>query len=196
LILLLAGVVVAAVTAGAFAHAGRSGFTPSKPQPGWGLFTRAQWKTLSLRVERRGFATGSIRVVSAMDATGHRPFALVAATTGTGATCIVPVRGMTLGLTVCRLSTPVLVFTAPSTWRDAAVPGIPAHIVHAVSVIGIARRDVSGVVARGASGMVQGLPLIEEGGLRTFGGGFRSLTSLRAFDAKNRTLAHLVLRRP
>jgi hypothetical protein len=120
----------------------------------------------------------------------------VAGTTRTGATCIVPVTGMTLGPTVCRLGKPLIAFTAPNSWRDAAQPGIPARVVHAVSVIGIARHDVSGVVARDDGGMAQGLPLIENGRLRTFAGGFRSLSSLRAFDAKNRTLARLVLRRP
>jgi hypothetical protein len=195
-ILLALGVVAAVMTAGAFARAGQSDFKPSKPQPGWGVFTAAQWKTLSLRVGRRGFAPGSVRIVTAMDTTGHRPFALVAGTTLTGATCIIPVTGMTLGLTVCRLSKPLVVFTAPNNWRDAAVPGIPAHVVHAVSVIGIARHDVSGVVARDGSGIAQGLPVIESGRLRTFAGGFRSLASLRAFDAKNHTLARLVLRAP
>jgi hypothetical protein len=193
-ILLAFGIVAAVVTAGAFARANQSEFTPSKTPPSWGIFTSAQWKTLLLRVERRGFAQGSVRVVSAMDTTGHRPFALVAGTTRTGATCVVPVTGMTLGLTVCRLGKPLVVFTAPNTWRDAAVPGIAAHVVHGVSMIGIARRDVSGVVARNDSGMAQGLPLMETGRLRTFAGGFRSITSLRAFNAQNRTLLQLDLR--
>jgi hypothetical protein len=192
-ILLALGLVAGVVTAGAFARAGRPEFTPSKPQPGWGIFTPEQWKALSLRVERRGFAAGSVRIVSAADTAGHHPFALVAGTSRTGGTCIVPVKGMTLGVTVCRLSKPLIVFTAPNTWRDAAVPGTPAHVVHAVSVLGIARRDVSGVVARG-SGMAMGLPLIGMGRLTTFAAGFRSGSTLRAYDAKNRTLARLVLR--
>jgi hypothetical protein len=40
------------------------------------------------------------------------------------------------------------------------------------------------------------MALVQTGRLTTFAAGFRDLASLRAFDAKNRTLARLVLRAP
>jgi hypothetical protein len=196
-IVLALGLVAAVMTGGAFARAGRSDFRPSPPQPGWGMFTPAAWKTVSSRIERRGFAAASIQLVGGTDTSDGRPFGLVAGRSRTGATCVTPVRGTTVGATVCRLTKPFVVFTAPQTWKDAAVPGVPAHVVHATAVLGIARHDVTGIVVRdsqhrGATGM----SLIQTGRLTTFAGGFVDLASLRAFDAKNHTLARLVLRRP
>jgi hypothetical protein len=194
-ILLALGIVAAVVTAGAFARAGRPEFTSSKPQPGWGMFTPAAWNTVSLRVERRGFDAASIRLVGVTDTSDGRPFGLVAGRSRTGATCVTPVRGTTLYATVCRLTKPVVVFTAPQTWKDAAVPGTPAHVVHATAVLGIARHDVSGIVVEDQRHQRTGVALIETGRLTTFSAGFADLVSLRVFNAKNRTLARLVLRR-
>ena len=196
LILLLVGVVLAAVTAGAFAHAGRSGFTTSKPLPGWGVFTPAEWKTVSLRLEQRGFDAASIRLVDATDTTHHRPFGLVAGRSRMGTTCVTPVKGTTLGTTVCRLTKPLVVFTAPETWTQAAFAGKPAHVVHATAVLGVARHDVAGIVVEDPQFRPSGMVLIRAGRLLTFAAGFARLSSLRAFDAKNKTLARLELRAP
>ena len=192
-ILLALGLMAGVVTAGAFARAGRPAFTQAKPQPGWGVFTAGQWKTVSDRFAQRGLDAASIRLVGATDITGHRPFGLVAGRSRTGATCITPVKGTALGATICRLTKPLVLFTAPETWRDAAVAGTPAHVVHATAVLGIARHDVAGVVAEGEQNYHTGLSLIETGRLTTFAGAFRSVSSLRAYDAKNHTLARLVL---
>jgi hypothetical protein len=186
------GVVAAVVTAGAFARAGQPDFAPSKPQPGWGVFTPAQWKMVSLRIERRGFDAASIRLVNVTDTTRHRPFGLVAGRSSAGTTCVTPVTGTTLGATVCKLSKPLVVFTAPQTWNE----GTPRHVVRATAVLGIARHDVAGIVVRDNLDRPTGMPLIQTGKLTTFAAGFRNMSSLRAFDAKNRTLARLVLQAP
>jgi hypothetical protein len=185
------GILAAVLTAGAFARAGRPDFTPSKPEPGWGVFTPAQWKTVALGIERRGFDAASIRLVNVTDTADHRPFGLVAGTSSAGTTCVTPVTGTTLGATVCKLTKPLVVFTAPQTWNE----GSPAHVVHATAVLGIARHDVSGIVA-GESGRQAGMFLIRAGRLGTFASGFRNMSSLRAFNVKNRTLARLVFRAP
>lgn len=195
-IVLALGIVAAVVTAGAFARAGRSEFAPSAPQPGWGMFTAAEWKTLSLRLERRGFDATSIRLVGATDTTKGRAFGLLAGRSRTGTTCVVPVTGTALGATVCRLRKPFMVFTAPQTWRDAAVPGTPAHVVHATAVLGVARHDVTGIVVEDKQHRLTGMALMQTGSLTTFAGGFAGVASLRAFDAQNRTLARLVLHAP
>jgi hypothetical protein len=186
-ILLALGIVAAVATAGAFAGVGRP-WVMSKPLPGWGVFTPAEWKTVSLRLERRGFDAASIRLVATTDTTKHRPFGLLAGRSRTGTTCVTPVRGTTLGTTVCKLSKPLVLFTAPLIWN---IPGTP--VVHATGVLGIARHDVAGIVVRDQDLQTSGVTLVQTGRLTTFAAGYRDLSSLRAFDAKNRTLARLVL---
>jgi hypothetical protein len=194
-ILIALGIVAGIATAGAFARVGRP-WVMSKPLPGWGVFTPAEWNTVARGAERRGFDAASIRLVGVTDTTNGRPFGLLAGRSGTGATCVVPVRGTTLGATICKVSKPLVVFTAPQTWKEAAIPGVPAHVVHATAVLGIARHDVAGIVVEDEQHRPSGMGLVQTGRLTTFAGGFRSLASLRAFDAKNRTLARLVLRAP
>jgi hypothetical protein len=191
-ILLAFGLVAAVMTAGAFARAGQSDFKPSKPQPGWGMFTSAQWDTLARRIEGRGFDAASIRLVGVTDTSDGRAFGLVAGRSHAGETCVTPVRGTTLGATVCKLSKPLVVFTAPQSWKE----GTPAKVVHATAVLGIARHDVAGIVVNDSLDRPSGMALIQTGKLATFAAGFRNLSSLRAFDAKNHTLARLVLRAP
>jgi hypothetical protein len=190
-ILLAVGVVTAAAIGVGFSRAGRPAFTASKPSASWGVFTPAQWQTVRRNVQRRGFDAATVRVVGTTSS--RRPFALVAATSSTGATCVTPVNGTMLGTTICRLSKPLVVFSAPVTWRDAAVPGTPAHTVHATSLLGIVRRDVSGVVAIDHLGRMQGIALMPAGRMGTFAAGFADATSLRAYDARDRVLARIVL---
>jgi hypothetical protein len=159
-IVLALGLVAAVVTAGAFARAGRSDFQPSKPQPGWGMFSAAEWKTLSLRLERRGFDAAGIRLVGATDTTKGRAFGLLAGRSRTGTTCVVPVTGTTLGATVCRLTRPF----------------------------------ITGIVVEDKQHRRTGIALMQTGSLTTFAGGYVGVTSLRAFDAHNRTLMRLELR--
>jgi hypothetical protein len=194
-ILLALGVVLAAVTAGAFARTGHSEFT-TETQPGWGMFTPAEWKTLSLRIERRGFDPASIRLVGVTDASDGRPFGLVAGRSRRGTTCVTPVRGTTLDATVCKLTKPLVLFTAPQTWKVGAAFGTPAHVMHATAVLGIARHDVAGIVVEDSLEHPTGVTLIETGRLLTFTSGYRDATSMRVYNTKGRLLTHLVLRTP
>jgi hypothetical protein len=191
-ILLAIGVVAAVLTGGAFARAGQSDFKPSKPQPGWGMFSPAAWRTVSSRIERRGFDAATIRLVGVTDTSDGRPFGLVAGRSRTGATCVTPVRGATVGATVCRLTKPLVVFSAPQTRTE----GTPPRLVHATAVLGIARHDVAGIVVEDSRAHPTGMILVQTGRMLTFASGFSDPSSLRAFDAKGRTLARVVLRRP
>ena len=195
-ILLVFGAVAAVVTAGAFAHAGRSEFTSSKPLPSWGMFTPAEWKTVSLRVEHRGFDAASIHLVGVTDTTRGRRFGLVAGRSRAGATCVTPVTGTTLGMTVCRLTKPLVLFTAPQTWKVGAAFGMPAHVMHATAVVGIARHDVGSIVVQDNLDHPTGMTLIQTGRLLTFATGFADPSSLSVYNAKGRLLEHLVLRSP
>jgi hypothetical protein len=194
--MLALGVAVAVATAGAFARAGHSEFTSSKPLPSWGMFTPAEWKTVSLRVEHRGFHAASIHLVGVTDTTKGRRFGLVAGRSRTGAMCVTPVTGTALRATICRLTKPLILFTAPQTWKVGAALGTPAHVMHATAVVGIARHDVAGIVVRDSLDHPTGMTLIQTGRLLTFATGFADPSSLSVYNAKGRLLAHLVLRAP
>jgi hypothetical protein len=193
--MLALGVALAAATAGAFARAGHSEFT-SETRPGWGMFTPAEWKTLSLGLERRGFEPASIHLVGVTDTSDGRPLGLVAGRSRTGATCVTPVKGTTLDATVCKLAKPLVLFTAPQIWKVGAAFGTPAHVMHATAVLGIARHDVASIVVEDSLEHPTGVTLIQTGRLLTFTSGYREATSMRVYDTKRRLLAHLVLRTP
>lgn len=188
--MLALGLVAAVAVGVGFARAGKPQCC-SKPTASWNVFTPAQWKTVTLQVERRGFDASSVHVIATTEIASRRPFALVAATSRTGATCVTPVIGTQLRATTCRLTQPLLLFTAPETWKNAAVPGTPAHTVHATAVLGIVRGDVNGVATLDHRGLLQGLPLMAAGRMGVFAGNFADATSLRVYDARNRVLARV-----
>ena len=190
--MLALGLVVALAVGVGFARSGRPQCC-SKPTASWGVFTPAQWQTVTHQVERRGFDASSVRVVASTEIASRQPFALVAATSRTGATCVTPVVGTQLHATTCRLAKPLLVFTAAETWQNAAVPGARARIVHVTALLGIVRGDVNGVVTLDRRGVLQGLPLMAAGQMGVFAGGFFNATSLRAYDARDHVLARIVL---
>jgi hypothetical protein len=89
---------------------------------------------------------------------------------------------------VCRIAKPVLLFTEPGLW----------HHLRLTNVLGLARHDVVGVSADqllDGRRSVSGLVLISGPGLSTFAGGFAHLSVLRARNAQNRVLFHLVFAR-
>jgi hypothetical protein len=182
--MLLAVGALLAASLGGFVLAKRGSSAPFKASPSWGVFTPAQWGAVTAGIERRGFAASGIRVVEVAGVPRRRPFALVAATAASGRTCFVPVRGVALGPTVCRIAKPVVLWTQPAHW----------HGLRVTNVLGLARHDVTGVsVDQLLSGRhsVGGLPLIAGPGLSTFAGGFTRLSVLRARNAQNRVLFQL-----
>jgi hypothetical protein len=143
---------------------------------------------VTTRLERRGFTAARTRVVEAVGEQRQRPFALVAATSASGRTCFVPVRGISLGATLCHMTKPVVLWTAPDHW----------HHLRLTNVLGVARRDVVGISIDQRSGgypHTQGLPLIEDSGRLTFAGGFADASVLRARDARGRVLFRLIFSR-
>jgi hypothetical protein len=192
-----AGALLAA-TLGGFVLTRSGSSAPSKPLASWGAFTPAQWKSVSVRIEKRGFAASSIHVVEAVTQWDKRPLVLVAATTVRGHTCFVPVQGATLAPTICHLTKPVVLFTAPDYWIQPASAGKPAHKILLTDVLGVARRDIAGIsVDQLLEGhrSVQGLPLTESGDVLTFAGGFANLSVLRARNAGGRVLFRLAFTR-
>jgi hypothetical protein len=147
------------------------------PAPSWGLFSPAQWQTVSGRLARRGFEPASIRVVGGMLLPQDRPFVFVAGTTG-GRLCVVPVRGVHLGPTTCHAGKALVLFRSPGTMRG---------------VLGLVGRGVVGLSATDREGRVIGLPLIRVGGMLTFADDVTDAVSLRAYRADGRVLARIDL---
>jgi hypothetical protein len=192
-----AGALLAA-SLGGFVLANRGSSAPFKPLASRGVFTPAQWKSVSASVQRRGFAASSIHVVEAVGEHDKHTLALVSATSHAGRTCFVPVQGLKLGQTICHVTKPVVLFTAPDYWIAAATGGKPAHRVSVTNVLLVARRDVTGITVDqlfDGRRTVQGLPLIEDSGRLTFAGGFADASVLRARNARGRVLFRLTFSR-
>jgi len=156
----------------------------------WGVFTPAQWKVVRARVEDRGFTASSIHVVEGLQQHDRRALALVAATSARGRTCFVPVQGVTLAQTICRLTKPVVLFSVRDFWIQPAGNGRPAQRIPLTDLLGVARGDVAGISIEAAH-RVQGLSLIERGRVLTFAGGYAHASVLRARDAGGHVLFQL-----
>ena len=149
---------VATLAAGGLALSLRGPASPSAVSPSWGLFTDAQWRTVGSRIAALGLDVSDMKVVTAMPRESGAPFAIVSAARG-GRTCFVLVRGASPASPICSLSRPLLAFAAPE--HDG------------IDVVGLAGRDVEGVVASSAKG-TQGSALLPAAGVHAFGARYMS----------------------
>jgi hypothetical protein len=184
--LALGAVVIAAV--GGFAAS--QGHSSIKTAAHWGLYSSGKWDAVAASFERRGFRRDSVRIVTGARLANGQPFALLAARSNTGRTCFAVGRGIALGATICRISKPLMVFSAPDTCA-ACSPGGPALKTRAI--LGLVRSDVTATL----------VSQLHEGGLGVVpaGPGFAFNTSsvrpadrLRARDASGRVLASITFR--
>jgi hypothetical protein len=162
----------------------------SEPNPWRGYFSPAQWRTVQFGVARRGLDPASARVIGVVSVVqGHRPFVLVAATSKAGRPCFVPVLGVRFGPTTCRLSTPVVVFTA----RDhSKIPSVPAQTDWAV--LGLAGHGVVAVSLGDRAGSCSNATTASVDGVLTFAGtAYASIGVLRAYDAGGRVILRVDL---
>ena len=160
--------------------------------PHWGLFSDAGWKTVATRLEQRGFASGSVRIVTGTSLMRNgESFVLLSARSKSGRTCFVVVRGTALGATICRVSKPLLIFSARDLCAACSPEGQPP--VKTVAILVLARRDVTSVQAiDGTNKSFQ--PLVPAGeGNSAFNGGGRYGTIMRARSKTNAILAELRL---
>jgi hypothetical protein len=146
---------VATLACGGFALSlrGNAGDLPRTAPPTWNLFNPAQWSSLGSKVGARGFDPATMKVVA-----GQPHFVIVTARRG-GRTCFFVVRGIAPAPPICRLERPVVAFTA----RDS----------EGIDVIGLARRDVDGVVALQGD-LAQGSMLLPAAGAHAFGSWYPS----------------------
>ena len=187
-IVALGAVVIAA--AGGFAVSQGRSSSSMKATAHWGLYSSAKWDTVAASFARRGFARDSVRIVTAARLANGQPFALLGARSNRGRTCFAVGRGTVLGATICRISKPLMVFSAPDTCA-ACSPGGPA--LKTRSILGLVRSDVTAtMISQGREGGLGVVPA---------GPGFAFNTSpvrpgdrLRARDGSGRVLASIIFR--
>jgi hypothetical protein len=186
--------VLAIVASGAFAVAGGRSTSTIGPSPHWGLYSAESWNAATTKFERRGFSRASVHVVTGtkLMSTGQ-PFALLGARAASGRQCFAVARGTALGPTICRISQPLVVFTA----RDVCAPCSPGRSpLKTIAVLSLVRRDVHGV-SMIDHGRESGMVISPAGdGIYAFNTGAYRNDILRARGEGNTILAETLLRRP
>jgi hypothetical protein len=183
--LALGAVVIAAV--GGFAASQARSSSSIKPSAHWGLYSSARWDAVAASFARRGFARDSVRIVTAARLANGQPFALLGARSNTGRTCFAVGRGIVLGATICRISKPLMVFSAPDTCA-ACSPG--GRALKTRSILGLVRSDVTAtMISQQREG---GLGVVPAGPGFAFNTSFvRPGDRLRARDALGHVLASI-----
>jgi hypothetical protein len=184
--MLALGGILIATTAGFAATAGRS--SPStKTAAHWGLYSSERWNVVAARFARRGFARGSVRIVTATRLANGQPFALISARSNTGRTCFAVARGVALRAALCRISKPLTVFSAPDTCAPCS-PGRAPLKTHAI--LGLVRGDVT--VTMISLGHESGMGVVPAGTGFAFNAGYaRAGDRVRARNAAGRVLASI-----
>jgi hypothetical protein len=155
----------------------------------WGLYSSAKWDAVAVRFTRRGFVRDSVRIVTAAQLANGQPFALLGARSKAGRTCFAVGRGIVLGATICRISKPLMVFSARDTCA-ACSPGGP--VLKTRSILGLVRSDVTATMI--SQGRESGLGVVPAGPGFAFNTSFVPGARLRARDASGRVLASITFR--
>ena len=164
-----------------------------RPLPHWGLYSNATWASLQSRAAAGHLIPGSIAIVTGATLESNRePFAILRVRTTSGHNCFAVATGVSIGPPVCRVSSPVMLFTHRDTCA-ACAPGRKAPL-KTVTALALVRKDVGAVVrvydGRGAN--------VERfnaaGGVSAFTTSFRTGTTLKVLDRSNRMLTELHLR--
>jgi hypothetical protein len=159
------------------------------------LYSNETWETAAARFEQRGFARASVHVVTGTRLMStDQPFAILGARAASGHQCFAVARGTALGPTICRVSEPLVVFTA----RDVCTQCSPGRSpVKTTDVLVLVRGDVREVsmIDQGRESGVGISPA--GGGLYAFNASaIRENTLLRARGNGNTILVETLLRRP
>jgi hypothetical protein len=182
------GSVVIAALGGLAVTQGRSSQATKTPAS-WGLYSPERWDAVTASFARRGFARDSVRVVTGTKLANGQPFALIGGRSNIGRTCLAVVRGRAVGVTICRFSKPLIVFSAPDKCA-ACSPGRPPLDTHSILVL--VRADVT--VTAVQQGRESGVGVVPAGKNFAFNSSFvRDADRLRARDASGRVLADISL---
>jgi hypothetical protein len=118
------------------------------------------------------------------------PFALIGARSKAGHTCFAVARGVALGHTICRISKPVMVFTAPDTCAPCSPGGPP---LKTRTILVLVRGDVTATMI--SHGHESGIGVVPAGAGFAFNySPARNGDRLRARDAAGHVLASITFR--
>ena len=183
--MLALGSVVVAGLGGFVATQGRSS-SSTKTVASWGLYSSEQWDAVTASFARRGFARGSVRVVTGTKLANGQPFALVGGSNASR-TCFAVARGRAIGVTTCSFSKPVTIFSAPDRCA-ACSPGRPP--IRTRSILALVRANVTVTMVH--HGRESGVGIVPAGKGFAFNSSFVwSGDRLRARDANGRVLANI-----
>jgi hypothetical protein len=186
--ILALGAAAIAASGGFAATAGRS--SPSKPSASWGLYSSEKWDVLAASFSHRGFARDSVRIVTAARLANGQAFALIGGLSNSGRTCFAVARGVELGSTICRISEPVIVFSAPDTCTPCSPGGPP---LKTRSILALARGDVT--VKMISQGHESGIGVVPAGAGFAFNWSpLRNGDRLQARGTTGRVLASITFR--
>jgi hypothetical protein len=145
----------------ACALAGLGIFWPTYHAPvtqpwGW-LYSSEKWDTVKASFARRGFERDSVHVVTATTLANGRQFALLGARKDDGHSCLAVARGTAIGAMICRISKPVMLFSAPDLCAACSPAGTPP--MKTLSILGVIRSDVMvTVIQNGHEGGLGAVP--------------------------------------
>jgi hypothetical protein len=182
--ILALGAAVIAAGGGFAAGAGRS--SPSiKPSASWGLYSAEKWDAVAATFAHRGFARDSVHIVTGARLADGQVFALIGGRSNAGRTCFAVARGSALGSTICRISKPVIAFSALDSCA-ACSPGGPP--LKTRSILVLVRGDVT--VTMVSQRHESGIGVVPAGEGFAFNLSFlRNGDRLRARNAAGRVLA-------
>lgn len=186
----------AVLAAGGYALSMRGSADTFKPLPHWGLYESATWAKLQAHASAHDLLPASMAIVTGTSLERNRePFAILRARTTTGRSCFVVATGTAITRLVCRVDSPVMLFTQPDTCA-ACAPGRTSPL-KTLTVLALVRPDVQAVVSLydGRAANVERVSAV--GGASAFNSsGVRAGTTLKALDRGNRVLSELHLRLP
>jgi hypothetical protein len=193
LVAILVAGLASALSVGGYAFSVRASADTIKPLPHWGLYDNASWARLQAHAAADHLVPGSIAIVTGTTLqTNREPFAILRVRTTSGHNCFAVATGLSVGRRICRVSSPVMLFTHPDTCA-ACAPGRKTPL-KTVTALALVREDVRAVVSlydgRGAN--VERVNVA--GGVSAFNMGFRAGTTLKVLDRSNRVLRELHLR--
>ena len=184
----------AVLATGGYALSVRGARDTLEPLPHWGLYDEAAWARLQAAASAHHLAPASITILTGTSLERNRePFAILRAHTTSGRSCFAVAAGTAIARLVCRVDSPVLLFTQP----DTCVACVPAGKtpLKTLTVLALVRRDVRSVVGLYDGQRANIERVNAPGGVSAFNtSGVRGGTTLEALGRGNRVLSELHLR--
>ena len=190
-IIVVAGFAAILATGGWALTAARGSTDAFKPLPHWGLYGDAAWTKLQAHASAHDLRPGSLRIVTGTSLERNREsFAILSARTTSGRICFVVATGTAITRQICRVDSPLMVFTKPDTCA-ACSPGSKSPL-KTLTILALVRRDVQSVVSSYDGQRANVDRVTAADGSTAFNtSGVRVGTTLQALGRSNQVLSEL-----